>query len=64
VQEKVFWCLQRVEVAKTLSHVILCYGLGKLLEEAFSQLELIVGSLQALWPSKRLHLVGDPWSVV
>jgi hypothetical protein len=36
VQEKVFRYLQRVSVAQTLFSVILVYGLGKLLEEAFS----------------------------
>jgi hypothetical protein len=54
-----FRCLQRVAVAKTLFSVILANGLGKLLEEAFSQLELVVGSLHALWSSKTLHLVGN-----
>jgi hypothetical protein len=54
-----FRCLQRVAVAKTLSSVILANGLGKLLEEAFSQLELVVGGLQLLWSSECLHLVGS-----
>jgi hypothetical protein len=49
-------CLQRVAVAKTLSSVILANGLGKLLEEAFSQLELVVGSLHVLWSG-----VLSPW---
>jgi hypothetical protein len=64
VQGKVFRCLQEVAFIKTLSSVILAYSLGELLEEAFSQLELVAGSLYALWPSKQLHLVGDPWSVL
>jgi hypothetical protein len=38
VQEKVFRCLQRVAIAKTLSPVILAYSFGKLLEEAFPRL--------------------------
>jgi hypothetical protein len=54
-----FRCLQRVAVAKTLSSVTLANGLGKLLEEAFSQLEPLVGSLHALWFSETLHLVGN-----
>jgi hypothetical protein len=59
-----FWCLQSIAVAKTLSPVILAYSLGKLLEEAFSQLELVVVSFHALWSSESLHLVGNVRSVL
>jgi hypothetical protein len=64
VQKKVFRCLQGVAVTKTLSSVILAYSLRERLEEAFSQLELVVGSLHALWPRKWSHLVGDPCCVL
>jgi hypothetical protein len=63
VQEKVFRCLQRVAVAKTFFLVILAYSFGKLLE-AFSQLELVIGSLHALLSTEYLHLVGDPRPVL
>jgi hypothetical protein len=64
VKKKVFWYLQRVAVAKTLSSVILAYGLGILFEEVFSQLELVLGSLHTLLFNKYLHLVEGPWSLL